>query len=136
MDKDTSGCGVYSFAFCKDGCSRPFALTGMRHVMYKHMIELNNQFGDVARGFLDTAEGTNSSGILGTIHQYPMSRDIMLEVRVPISKTGDSISNHTPCLKLFIVSRNSRRRRTQPRRRSTTGRGKPLSPNHKYNNCM
>lgn len=81
MDKDTSaGCGVYSFAFCKDGCSRPFALTGMRHVMYKHMIELNNEFGNVARGFLDTAEGTNSSGILGTIHQYPMSRDIMLEV--------------------------------------------------------
>ena len=90
MDKGGGGGGggdcaaanaaVYAFAFCKTGSSRPFALTGMRHIVYKHMIDMKNEFGDVARGFLEGTSGGGISGISGTVHQYPMSRNSMLEV--------------------------------------------------------
>jgi len=61
---------VFGFAFCKDGVSRPFALTGMRHVVYHHMKEILQT---------EPPEYDDIMGVQCLRNQYSVHRDKMKE---------------------------------------------------------
>ena len=68
--RDVSDRPVFGFAFCKEGSARPFALTGMRHLVYHQMKQVNG---------LEPAEYDNVLGVRCLRNQYSVHRDKMME---------------------------------------------------------
>lgn len=68
---------VYVFAFCKEGCSRPLAMTGVRHVLYKHMpVDVVGADEDAV---VTVAGVSVPSGVPCRVHQYPMTKSAMIQ---------------------------------------------------------
>ncbi len=62
---------VFGFAFCKEGVGRPFALTGMRHLVYYHMKNVE--------GMVEPPEYDAELGVRCLRNQYNIHKDKMME---------------------------------------------------------
>lgn len=72
--------GVFVFAFCKENCSKPFAMSGMRHQLYQHLDSgPSAAIGGAYPATAPTADSNSDVKVAFSEHQYDTPRTSMLQ---------------------------------------------------------